>query len=55
VAEHAENDAIAREVRRFGVTSAQGFALTRPEPLSDVLESLAHDESKRLHLLFLET
>jgi EAL domain-containing protein (putative c-di-GMP-specific phosphodiesterase class I) len=55
VAEYVENDAIAREVRRLGVDYAQGYAYGRPEPLAEVLESLAHDESQRLHKLFLET
>jgi diguanylate cyclase (GGDEF)-like protein len=55
VAEYVENDQIAAEVRRLGVDYAQGYAFGRPEPLSEVLDSLAHDESKRLHKLFLET
>ncbi len=55
VAEYVENDQIAAEVRRLGVDYAQGYAYGRPEPLSEVLESLAHEESKRLHKLFLET
>jgi diguanylate cyclase (GGDEF)-like protein len=54
VAEYVETEAIAREVRRLGVNYAQGYALGRPEPLDDVLESLGQDESRRLHRLFLE-
>jgi EAL domain-containing protein (putative c-di-GMP-specific phosphodiesterase class I) len=54
VAEYVENDAIAAEVRRLGVDYAQGYAFGKPEPLSDVLESLTLDESKRLHKLYLE-
>jgi diguanylate cyclase (GGDEF)-like protein len=55
VAEYVENHEIAQEVRRLGVDYAQGYAFGRPEPLTDILEGLAHDESKRLHKLFLET
>jgi diguanylate cyclase (GGDEF)-like protein len=55
VAEYVENDEIAQEVRRLGVDYAQGYAFGRPAPLDEVLESLAQDESKRLHRLFLET
>ncbi len=55
VAEYVENDDIAREVRFLGVDYAQGFAIGKPEPLSDLLESLTRDESQRLHRLFLET
>jgi diguanylate cyclase (GGDEF)-like protein len=54
VAEYVENHEIAQEVRRLGVDYAQGYAFGKPEPLTDILESLAHDESKRLHKLFLE-
>jgi diguanylate cyclase (GGDEF)-like protein len=55
VAEYVETDAIAQEVRRLGVDYAQGFGVGKPEPLSDLLESLTRDESQRLHRLFLET
>jgi diguanylate cyclase (GGDEF)-like protein len=55
VAEYVESDEIAREVRRLGVDYAQGYAIGKPEPLSDLLESLTRDESQRLHRLFLET
>jgi diguanylate cyclase (GGDEF)-like protein len=55
VAEYVETDEIAREARLLGVDFAQGYAFGRPEPLTQVLESLAHDESRRLHKLFLET
>jgi diguanylate cyclase (GGDEF)-like protein len=54
VAEFVENDAIAEKVRALGVDYAQGYAFGRPEPLESVLESLAHDESRRLRRLFLE-
>jgi diguanylate cyclase (GGDEF)-like protein len=55
VAEYVETAEIANKVRLLGVDYAQGYAYGRPEPLSDVLESLSHDESQRLHKLFLET
>ena len=55
VAEYVENDLIAQEVRRLGVDYAQGYAFGKPEPLTEILESLAHDESRRLHKLYLET
>jgi diguanylate cyclase (GGDEF)-like protein len=55
VAEHVENEAIAQEVRRLGVDYAQGYAFGRPEPLNEILDGLANDESRRLHRLFLET
>jgi diguanylate cyclase (GGDEF)-like protein len=55
VAEYVENDEIAREVRRLGVDYAQGYAFGRPEPLAEILETLANDESRRLHKLYLET
>jgi EAL domain-containing protein (putative c-di-GMP-specific phosphodiesterase class I) len=42
-------------VRRLGVDYAQGYAFGRPEPLAEVLDGLVHDESRRLHKLFLET
>lgn len=54
VAEFVENEAIAGKVRALGVDYAQGYAFGRPEPLEAVLDSLAHDESRRLHRLFLE-
>ncbi len=54
VAEFVENEAIADKVRALGVDYAQGYAFGRPEPLESVLKSLAHDESQRLHRLFLE-
>jgi diguanylate cyclase (GGDEF)-like protein len=55
VAEYVETEEIAGEARLLGVDFAQGYAFGRPEPLAQVLESLAHDESRRLHKLFLET
>lgn len=55
VAEYVENEPIAREVRRLGVDYAQGYAFGKPEPLTEILESIAHDESRRLHRLYMET
>ena len=55
VAEYVETAEIANEIRLLGVDYAQGYAYGRPEPLSEVLESLSRDESQRLHMLFLET
>jgi diguanylate cyclase (GGDEF)-like protein len=55
VAEYVETEEIAAEIRRLGVDYAQGYAFGRPEPLGGLLESLAEDESRRLHKLFLET
>jgi diguanylate cyclase (GGDEF)-like protein len=55
VAEYVETAEIAEHVRVLGVDYAQGYAYGRPEPLGEVLESLSHDESQRLHRLFLET
>jgi diguanylate cyclase (GGDEF)-like protein len=54
VAEYVESEQIAQEVRSLGVDYAQGYAFGKPEPLDQVLSSLAKDESKRLRRLFLE-
>jgi len=55
VAEYVESKEIAEEVRRLGVDYAQGYVYGKPEPLSETLEGLAHEESRRLRRLFLET
>jgi EAL domain-containing protein (putative c-di-GMP-specific phosphodiesterase class I) len=55
VAEYVESKEIAEEVRRLGVDYAQGYVFGKPEPLSETLEGLAHEESRRLRRLFLET
>jgi diguanylate cyclase (GGDEF)-like protein len=55
VAEYVESDEIAAEIRRLGVDYAQGYAFAKPEPLAGLLQSLASDESRRLHKLFLES
>jgi diguanylate cyclase (GGDEF)-like protein len=55
VAEYVENDEIAQEVRRLGVDYAQGYAFGKPTPLTEILDGLAKDESRRLHRLYLET
>ena len=54
VAEFVESKAIADKVRSIGVDYAQGYAFGRPEPLDALLQQLGHDESLRLHKLFLE-
>jgi EAL domain-containing protein (putative c-di-GMP-specific phosphodiesterase class I) len=54
VAEYVENQAIADKVRDLGVDYAQGYAFGKPEPLETILVELGHDESRRLHKLFLE-
>jgi EAL domain-containing protein (putative c-di-GMP-specific phosphodiesterase class I) len=54
VAEYVETEAIATTLRRLGVDYAQGYAFGRPEPLDDILRSLADEESQRLHRLYLE-
>jgi len=54
VAEFVENEAIAEVVRKLGVDYAQGYAFGKPEPLQGILEALAHEESRRLHRLYLE-
>jgi EAL domain-containing protein (putative c-di-GMP-specific phosphodiesterase class I) len=55
VAEYVESDEIAAEIRRLGVDYAQGYTYGKPEPLTEFLQSLTDDESRRLHRLFLET
>lgn len=54
VAEYVESEAIAAALRKLGVDYAQGYAFGRPEPLEDILKSLAQDESRRLRRLYLE-
>lgn len=55
VAEYVESEAIAERVRELGVDYGQGYAFGKPVPLETVLESLANEESQRLHRMFLET
>jgi EAL domain-containing protein (putative c-di-GMP-specific phosphodiesterase class I) len=55
VAEYVETEEIAQAVKRLGVDYAQGYAYGKPEPLSDLLSDLTHDESRRLHRLYLES
>jgi len=55
VAEYVESEAILNEVRKLGVDYAQGYHISKPEPLDALLESLTRDESQRLHRLFLES
>ncbi len=54
VAEYVETPAIAEAVRAMGIDYAQGYAFAQPTPLAGLLESLAHDESRRLRRLLLE-
>lgn len=55
VGEYVESAEIAAELRRLGVDYAQGYSIGKPEPLSDLLETLTRDESQRLHRLYLES
>jgi diguanylate cyclase (GGDEF)-like protein len=55
VAEYVETMEIARAVKALGVDYAQGYAYGKPEPLSELLDNLARDESKRLHRLYLDS
>lgn len=54
VAEFVENEAIMRRVRELGVTYAQGYFVHKPEPLEDVLNALANEESRRVKKLILD-
>ena len=54
VAEYVETEAVAAALRKLGVDYAQGYAFGKPEPLEDILKSLAQDESRRLRRLYLE-
>ncbi len=40
VAEHVENELIYQQMRKCGIDFAQGFAIGRPKPLSEVLSRL---------------
>ncbi len=40
VAEHVENELIYQQMRNCGIDFAQGFAVGRPEPLTDILSRL---------------
>ena len=54
VAEYVENEAIAERVRDLGVDYGQGYVFGMPEPLNEVLEELARDESWAGRSLFLD-
>ncbi len=55
VAEYVETTELADRLRNLGVDYAQGFAFGRPEPLEAILARLGHEESQRLHQLFVES
>lgn len=50
VAECAENEATVRRLRQLGVDYVQGYALHRPRPFEEVLQSLRAEESARRHI-----
>ena len=54
VAEFVEDGLVAAELKRLGVVYAQGYGFGKPQPLIEVLQQLAEDESARLHRAFLE-
>jgi len=54
VAEFVEDGLVAAELKRLGVDYAQGYGFGKPQPLIEVLQQLAEDESARLHRAFLE-
>jgi EAL domain-containing protein (putative c-di-GMP-specific phosphodiesterase class I) len=54
VAEFVEDGLVAAELKRLGVDYAQGYAYGKPQPLIEILQQLAEDESARLHRIFLE-
>jgi diguanylate cyclase (GGDEF)-like protein len=55
VAEYVETAEIASALRKMGVDYAQGYAYDKPQPVEELLQHLAMDESARLHRLFLES
>jgi EAL domain-containing protein (putative c-di-GMP-specific phosphodiesterase class I) len=55
VAEYVETAEIASALRKMGVDYAQGYAVDKPQPVEELLQHLAMDESARLHRLFLES
>jgi diguanylate cyclase (GGDEF)-like protein len=54
VAEYVETHAIADFLRNAGVDYAQGYAFSKPEPLTEVLKDLSREESQKIHELFLD-
>ena len=40
IAEHVENDLIMQRIRQYGIDYAQGFAIGKPRPLTDVLREV---------------
>jgi diguanylate cyclase (GGDEF)-like protein len=54
VAEYVESQEIADFLRRIGVNYAQGYAFSKPEPLTEVLRMLAEEELNKVHELFLD-
>ena len=50
VAEHVENDLVLQRLKRHEIDYFQGFAISRPEPLADVLASMdSHAEIELAH------
>jgi EAL domain-containing protein (putative c-di-GMP-specific phosphodiesterase class I) len=52
VAEYVEIQEIAELLRKLGVDYAQGYAFSKPAPLTEALDQIARDEAQA-HDLFL--
>ncbi|MCH7567386.1 MAG: EAL domain-containing protein, partial [Nitrospirae bacterium] len=48
VAEHVENDLVLQRLKRHEIDYFQGFAIRKPEPLADVLASMAPPAEKEV-------
>ncbi len=51
VAEHVENELVMQKVRDLGIDYAQGFLISRPRPLSEILEDIDNQNNLDLPTL----
>lgn len=54
VGEYVENEQLLKKLRDLGVDYAQGYFVHKPEPLEQVIQSIAADENRRSERLSLE-